>query len=272
LWSLFDTEEYARFLLRGSLLALASDNGEAVVVISKAIDDLHKSPIGGIDWRALKQGLGPPPDEHDYVVVYSAGGRFFAFWMPVIPVNPVFIAAFNAALAASVPALDVAQSGEVHTEGDDWTRVLRRLIQARKEAGAEGLSERADRIEAVVGRTACNYFPRLKTFSITERTSANGLVFSWLTNTVNAQSMDYPALLWVEEELARPIMYADTGAGLGAPVLVVALELSAGVERRESPFLGVFTPNGHRTIGKATVHEFRKEAWATAMKYLGASD
>ncbi len=250
LWSLFNTEEYTRFFLVGSLLAVASDNGEAIIVICKSVDDLYKSPIDGIDWAALKRGVGPAPSEHDYIVVYSAAGRFLAFWMPVVPINPVFIGAFNAVIAATAPALDDVRNGEMQTEGDEWTKVLRRLVEARKQSEALHPSEKQVEGCGHVVHDVCSYFPRLKTFAIAERVMRDGLVFSWLSEIVSAQSMAYPAVLWVEAAKSRPIMYSDSGDGLGAPVLAVALEVSSAVERFGKPFFGVFTPEGHRTLAK----------------------
>ena len=272
LWSIFDTEEYARFLMRGSLLTVASDKGKAIIVISKSIDDLYKSPIDGIDWVALKAGVGPPPSEHDYIVVYSEGGRFLAFWMPVVPINPVFMGAFNAVIAASVPALADVPNGEVQTEGDEWTKVLRRLVEARKKADALRPSAKQVEGRGNLANNVCSYFPRLKTFAIAERLTRDGLVFSWLSNVVSAQSMTYPAVLWVETAVSRPVMYSESGDGLGAPVLAVALEVSAGVQRFGTPFFGLFTPDGHRTLGKGSIEEFRTRSWETALAFLRSAN
>ena len=152
--SLFDTEEFSRFLLGGTLLAVASANGGAMLVISKSIDDLHKSPISGVDWAALKAGVGPPRSEHDYIVVYSAGKRFLSFWMPIVPIDPVFVGAFNAVIAASAPAVDGVYNGEVQTEGDDWTTVLRRLIDARRQCDELRPSEKQVERRGVVAHKA----------------------------------------------------------------------------------------------------------------------
>ena len=156
-----------------------------------------------------KKGRRTCAYEHDYIVVYSAAGRFLAFWMPVVPINPVFIGAFNAVIAATAPALDDVRNGEMQTEGDEWTKVLRRLVEARKQSEALHPSEKQVEGCGHVVHDVCSYFPRLKTFAIAERVMRDGLVFSWLSEIVSAQSMAYPAVLWVEAAESRPIMYSD---------------------------------------------------------------
>lgn len=118
-------------------------------------------------------------------------------------------------------------------------------------------------------RAACTYFPKLKNFRIAERLAREDLVFSWLVDTVSAQSMDYPALLWVEHAQAPPIMFSETDEGIGAPVLVIALERSSASDRfSKEAFLGAFTPEGHKTLGMATAEGFRTQSWETAKRLL----
>jgi tetratricopeptide (TPR) repeat protein len=280
IWSAFpSTEEYARFLFRNSLVAVASNTGDAMLVIAKDIKDLPRGPVTGIDWKALETGIGPPPREHDVVALYSAGSRYLAFWIPIIPINPLYIAVFNAAIAATAyadAATEEGLYGEIRTAADFWIDVLRDLLKARQTEVADMVPATAllDGVDdpstsSARGRAVCTYFPRLKDFRIAERLAHESLVFSWLADTISAQSMDYPVVLWIEHAETPPIMFSKTGEALGAPVLVVALERSSALDRfsREA-FLGVFTPDGHQTRGMATPEGFRSRSWETARKFF----
>jgi tetratricopeptide (TPR) repeat protein len=277
IWSAFpSTEEYARFLFTNSLVAVASKTGDAMLVISKNIQDLRRGPVTGIDWKALEIGIGPPPSEHDAIVLYSAGSRYLAFWIPTIPIDPLYIAFFNAAIAATAYAdasTEEEHYGEIRTDADFWIDVLRDLLRARPSDVADvALLDGTDDLatSSVVCRPECTYFPRLKDFRVAERSAHESLVFSWITDIVSAQSMDYPAVLWIERAETPPVMFSKTGEALGAPVLVIALERSSALERFSTEaFLGVFTPDGHRTVGKVTPEAFRSRSWETAREFLG---
>jgi hypothetical protein len=260
IWHLFaEVSDYSRYFLSKALVAAASPSTRTFCGLAKRLDVATSGPFEQIDPRVLQAGLGPPTNEHDNIFIYVApDGAFSAHWVPICPVNPLFVGFLNAIVAVTAYDLKAGTRSADH-EGrvKSWIGILRRLTAAAKPAQSVSSDPISDEVgkdpseasESTVPQRpvsqAISYFPRMMDFEVRKREVEGDLVFSWLHNIRSAGAVGYEALLWIEQASEVQIQFGHAGGSVGAPILVVSLEHSHDGDY----FLCVFTADGHGNCG-----------------------
>jgi hypothetical protein len=259
-WYLFyEVSDYSRFFLSKALVASYSASARAICGLAKRLDVATQEPFEQIDPGVLQARLGPPTNEHDNILIYVApDGRFSANWVPLCPINPLFVGFLNAIVAVTAYGMkEKTRLGEYESGVKPWIEILRRLAAAAKSAASANAGPISNEVEKGLGEArestapqrpvlrTMSYFPRMVDFEVRKREVEGDLVFSWLNKIHSAQTVAYEALLWIERNSQAPVQFNRAGEAVGTPILVVSLEHSHDGDC----VLCAFTADGHRNFG-----------------------